>query len=45
MNGKALRRAVSGNEVTIAFDENRKSGDRLSSVSRPSFDGRERTFP
>jgi hypothetical protein len=43
MNGKARRRAISDKDMRLAADENRKSGDRLSSASPPTFDGKERT--
>jgi hypothetical protein len=42
MNGKARRKAVSDKHSNLAADENRKSGDRLSSASQPTFGGKER---
>ena len=42
MNGKARRKAVNDKDMSLAADENRKSGDRLSSASQPTFDGEER---
>jgi hypothetical protein len=34
--------AVIDKDMSLAADENRKSGDRLSSASQPTFDGKER---
>jgi hypothetical protein len=42
MNGKARRKAVSDKDMSLAADENRKSGDRLSNASQPTFGGKER---
>jgi hypothetical protein len=42
MNGKARRKAVGDKDISLAADENRKSGDLLSSASQPTFDGKER---